>query len=126
MIEKIQEHIFQSVERPALASNELEDKYKKQITSAMRLIRQFRKPGDLLMYMDRFSGSNQHNHIYQRLKELGLTTFEDLGQSLQQLFGDQRTDCTNLDDFVIGQEYNSYDIAIFAKSYNIQLSLIHI
>ena len=88
MIEQIQEFIFDSVERPALESELLQDEYKKKISYAMGLIRQFRKPGDLLIYMDRFSGSKQHNDIYQRLKELDLTTFEDLGHSLQQLFGD--------------------------------------
>ena len=92
----------------------------------MEFIRQFRKPDDLLIYMERFSGNEQHNDIYLRLKDLDLTTFEDLGHSLQQLFGDQRTDCTNLDDFVIGRDYSSYDIAIFSRSYNVQPSIYRI
>jgi 5-methylcytosine-specific restriction protein A len=126
MLKQIQELIVDSVEKPAMAHLQLEPEFKKRIQSTMNLIHRFKKPGDLLQYMDRFADGKQKNNLYQRFKELGLKTFEDICPEIKERFGSQRYNSTNLSDFVIGADYTSFDIAIFAKAYDVRAGIYRI
>jgi hypothetical protein len=54
------------------------------------------------------------------MKENDLKTFEDIFEDFKEKFKYKIDDVTTIDDFIIGEDYSSYDIGIFAKTYNIQ------
>jgi 5-methylcytosine-specific restriction enzyme A len=54
------------------------------------------------------------------MKKLGLLTYEDVLPTFIERFSNDFEDVTTLRDCVIGDTYSSWDIAIFAKTYNVQ------
>jgi len=81
-----------------------------------------KKIGDLHRYLKRFEVpapvGDPNREIYDRFKELNLKTSEDLYPEFVEKFKDYMDDVTVLDDFVIGKEYTSWDISIFAQTYD--------
>jgi 5-methylcytosine-specific restriction protein A len=51
---------------------------------------------------------------------LKLETYEDVSPVIAKKYSPWAGDCTRLDDFVVGQEYGSYEILIFARTYSTQ------
>jgi len=106
----------------ALESNDLDQTYKNKVKNSERLIKNFRKTGDLFKYLKRFQQDHGTNNedLYNALRGEGLNTFEKIYPEFRNKFKYELEDVTTLDDFIIGEDYNSYDIAIFAETYNIQ------
>ena len=114
--------VLDKVIYPALESNDLDQTYKNKVKNSERLIKNFRKTGDLFKYLKRFQQDHGTNNedLYNALKSEGLNTFEGIYPEFKNKFKYELEDVTTLDDFIIGEDYNSYDIAIFAETYNIQ------
>lgn len=122
MANKAIQYVIDSVIDPALDCNELDKKYRNKVQNSKNLFRNFRKSGDMFKYLQRFKDGHGtgNDDLYDHFKLLGLNTFEDMYDIVRVKFKDELDDITVLDDFIIGEEYNSYDIAIFSKTYNVQ------
>ncbi len=114
--------ITTNVIEPALKSQPLGQAYKNKVKNSKTLLKNFKRTGDLYLYLQRFkTGHGTGNDaLYHELKRLGLNTFEDIITSFEEKFKDELNDFTVLSDFVVGEMYSSHDIAIFAKTYNVQ------
>lgn len=84
-----------------------------------------KKVGDLKRYLQRFEfpAKPGANALYDRFKELGLKTYEDLYPEFFHKFASEIDDVTVLDDFVIGRHYSSWDISIYAQTYDNQAGI---
>lgn len=122
MSEEAINFILNEVIKPALSSESLEQKYKNKVQHSKNLIRNFKKVGDLYKYLKRFEDShgNNNDELYNALKKSGLKTFEDIYPIFKKKFKYKLEDITTIDDFIIGEKYSSYDIAIFSEMYNVQ------
>ena len=122
MSNKAIQYILDHVIEPALACDELDKSFKNKVQNSKNLFRNFKKSGDMFKYLQRFKDSHGtgNDDLYNEFKRLGLKTFEDIYDEVGVKFKDEIDDVTVLDDFIIGEEYTSYDIAIFSKTYNVQ------
>lgn len=116
--------VIEEVEEPALEHPDLEDTFKRKVHRTKTVIQRMKKIGDLHRYLKRFEVpapvGDPNLEIYDRFKELNLKTSEDLYPEFVEKFKDYMDDVTVLDDFVIGKEYTSWDISIFAQTYDTQ------
>ncbi|MBO8164188.1 MAG: NUDIX domain-containing protein [Brevibacillus sp.] len=116
--------VVDEVEDPALLHPELEDIYKNKVTRSKTIVQRMKKIGDLKRYLQRFEVippiGDPKRALYDRFKELGLKTYEDLYPEFIEKFAHYIDDVTVIDDFVIGKEYTSWDISIFAQTYDTQ------
>lgn len=114
--------VIEEVEEPALEHPDLEDTFKRKVHRTKTVIQRMKKIGDLHRYLKRFEVpapvGDPNREIYDRFKELNLKTSEDLYPEFVEKFKDYMDDVTVLDDFVIGKEYTSWDISIFAQTYD--------
>lgn len=122
MSNKAIQYILDHVIEPALACDVLDKSFKNKVQNSKNLFRNFKKSGDMFKYLQRFKDSHGtgNDELYNEFKRLGLKTFEDIYDEVGVKFKDEIDDVTVLDDFIIGEEYTSYDIAIFSKTYNVQ------
>ncbi|WP_207479601.1 HNH endonuclease [Arenibaculum pallidiluteum] len=116
-IDAVRAYITNKVFEPALASPAVSDEVKSTVRNSVRWLNQFRRVGDLLHYMDRFREAPD-TPVYTGLKNAGLLTFEDIRDDLLMKFAAFRDERTILEDFVVGQEYRSDDLVIFAEIYD--------
>jgi 5-methylcytosine-specific restriction protein A len=116
-IEQARAYIMEKVLTPALESTSVSKKAKDTIRNSIRWLEHFHRVGDLIEYMNRFRGESQ-SVVFKSLKEAQLLTFEDIRGEFQNKFSYWASDSTRLEDFVIGKEYSSFDLAIFAKHYD--------
>ena len=112
--------VLTRVLEPALSHKDLEKEFRNKIANTKKLVERFRKTGDLLDYLGRFADRQRVGPLYDRLRALGLTTFEDLLPELERDFGGSRDERTSLSDFIIGERYTSWDLAIFSRTYSVQ------
>ncbi|WP_433581272.1 NUDIX domain-containing protein [Paenibacillus amylolyticus] len=123
-IEQAIQYVFDEVEDPALIHPLLEKEYKNKVTRSKTLVHRMKKVGDLARYLKRFEKvppvGDPKRKLYDRFKSLGLKTYEDLYSEFVTTFAHATDDVTVLDDFVIGQDYSSWDISIFAQTYDPQ------
>ena len=105
---------------PALDHPDLEKEYLGTVRHSRTLLEQFKKIGDLYLYLNRFSENQKANAISERFLELGLKNFEDILEQFKERFSTELHDCTNLDNFIIGENYTSWDIAIFSRAYDVR------
>lgn len=119
--------VVEEVEEPALAHPGLEDTFKYKVKRSKTIVQRIKKIGDLHRYLKRFeivaSVGNPKRALYDRFKDLNLKTYEDLYPEFAVKFSQYIDDVTVLDDFVIGQEYSSWDISIFAQTYDTQTGI---
>lgn len=122
MVEKAINYLLKEVIEPSLKSKNLDQKYKNKIQNSKNLIRNFSKVGDLYRYLERFQNSHGsgNDDLYKAMKKNNLKTFEDIFEDFKEKFKYKIDDVTTIDDFIVGEDYSSYDIGIFAKTYNIQ------
>ena len=118
-IDEAQEFIINRALQPAIESPDTTPRMKNLTLDSIRWIKQFKRTGDLLAYMDRFRGEAP-TEISAGLKAAGIPSYEDIHDELIEIFKASINDCTRLDDFVIGQSYTAYDIHIFAKNYDLR------
>lgn len=128
MIEEAKDFIFNKVTDPALDNPNLDKTFKNKIQNSKNVINQFKKTGDLFKYLKRYEqkptlGSDK---LYDGMKLLGLETFEDVISLFKSKFNKSLDDMTILDDFIIGEVYTSWDIAIFSEAYNVQTGIYRI
>ena len=102
---------------PALSSTALPVKVRGAVKNTWDRLQQFRKAGDLCVYLERFDGAAAP-HIGQALHDAGLTSFEDQKQEFRRYLGSAALDVTTLNDFVIGAKYSTWDILIFSRVYD--------
>lgn len=116
------QYVLDHVIEPALACDELDKSFKNKVQNSKKLFKNFKRSGDMFKYLQRFKDSHGtgNDDLYHAFKNLGLKTFEDIYDEVGVKFKDEIDDVTVLDDFIIGEEYTSYDIAIFSKTYNVQ------
>ena len=112
------QYVLDHVIEPALACDELDKSFKNKVQNSKKLFRNFKRSGDMFKYLQRFKDSHGtgNDDLYHAFKNLGLKTFEDIYDEVGVKFKDEIDDVTVLDDFIIGEEYTSYDIAIFSKT----------
>lgn len=114
-------YVVDSVIDPALNSSNLDKKYKNKIKYLKRVINKIKKEGDLFLYLKRFEfDSGKNTELINEMKKRKLKTFEDIFYDFKEKYKYKIQDITLLDDFIIGESYNSFDIAIFAKIYSVQ------
>jgi 5-methylcytosine-specific restriction enzyme A len=116
-IEAARSFVFGKVQKPALESLTLPPGAKYKVRSSNVWLSNFRRVGDLHHYLRRFDAAKD-DPLYVELKEHGLLTFEDIEQEFAHRFGIWSQDRTRPSDFVIGDQYSTYDILIFADVYD--------
>ena len=116
-IEQAQAYLDERLFKPALAASDLPSKVRSTINTTRVRLKQFRRPGDILIYLDRFQGSASPE-MRESLRSAGLNAFEDLRSGFRAYLGSSANDVTTLNDFVIGATYTSWDILIFARVYD--------
>lgn len=117
VIDQVRDYIEEQVFAPALSHPTLPDEVRSTIRNSAMWLRQFSRVGDLLNYMDRFQGT-PNSPVFNGLRTAGLNTFEDIRANLLERFGAWHNDRTRLDDFVIGHDYTSSQLVIFAEVYD--------
>jgi 5-methylcytosine-specific restriction protein A len=105
--------------QPAIDSEVTPKKSKDVAAHVKTWIKQFKRVGDLVQYIERFK-ENVENEDTVGVMAAGLPTFEDIRKPFLAQFAAYGDDRTRLDDFVIGENYSGYDIAIFAKRYDLR------
>lgn len=122
MIKQARDFILSEVDDPALTNSQLDKKIKGHVQRSKTLVRNFKKTGDLYRYLKRFEThpTPGQSHIYDGLKMLGLKAYEDILPEFERRFQNYFDELTTLDDFLIGQTYSSWDIAIFSRTYDCQ------
>jgi 5-methylcytosine-specific restriction protein A len=122
MIDKAINFIISNVHNPALSNPNLSKKIKNKVQSSKTIITNFKKVGDLYLYLKRFSGDKHGGggkDTFDEMNSLGLETLETIFSSFEDKFEQELNDFTVLSDFTVGETYTSFDIAIFAKTYNV-------
>ncbi|MDM5225008.1 NUDIX domain-containing protein [Cytobacillus sp. NJ13] len=116
--------VVEEVEDPALEHPSLEDSLKNKVRRSKTIVHRIKKIGDLYRYLKRFEFVPQvgdpKRELYDRFKALNLKTYEDLYPEFVQRFSNYIDDVTVLDDFVLGKDYTSWDISIYAQTYDTQ------
>ncbi|MDF2534444.1 MAG: nuclease [Bacillales bacterium] len=122
MLDQAREYVLSQVHDPALSHPLLDKSIKNSIQRSKTLVNRMRKTGDLYLYLKRFDKAPDASNkkVYEEMKKLGLRTYEDLLSDFEERFSNDFDDITTLNDFVIGQKYTSWDIAIFSKTYDVQ------
>lgn len=118
-VKRAQDFIIDRVLQPAVNSLVTSKRIKDQTKNSIQWVRQFRRTGDLIAYMDRFQGEAPPE-IKAGLEEAGIETFEDIHDEFLAAFQASKNDRTRLEDFVVGQRYSAYDINIFAQRYDLR------
>lgn len=122
MITKAINFVLNEVHNPALSHPNLDISCKNKIRRSKTLVSKMKKIGDIYIYLSKFSTVpvQGERFVYDELKKHGLKTYEDLYIEFEYKFGNYLDEVTTLSDFIIGQKYNSWDIAIFSKTYDVQ------
>lgn len=122
LINKAIEFVLENVDKPAILNPFLEKEYKAKVKRSVTLIRNFKKVGDLYLYMLRFAERPAlgEDKLYDRFTELGLKTYEDIVLEFENNFKNELNDITTVGDFIIGETYSAWDISIFARNYDVQ------
>lgn len=122
MIEQARNFILKEVDNPALNHPDLNQKIKNKVQNSKNIVNKMKKTGDLYKYLKRFHNtpSPGEDEVYDTMKKLGLNTYEDILPVFCQKFKHDFDNTTVLNDFIIGKIFSSWDIAIFAKTYNVQ------
>lgn len=126
-IHEAQRFLNTTVFDPALDSSEVSEKIKNKIRNSKRWVAQFKKIGDLTLYLERFWNPNDPSGspaTAQELEHYGLHTYEGIEEEFRNSFTSAFDDFTTLEDFVIGETYTSWDLAIFARIYDNQQGII--
>jgi 5-methylcytosine-specific restriction protein A len=116
-IDRARNYIMGKVLTPALQNDSVSKKAKDTIENSVRWLSHFERVGDLIQYLDRFKGGS-NSAVFTSLKDAGLLTFEDIRNDFINEFSHWASDTTRLDDFVVGQKYTSFDLAIFSRHYD--------
>ncbi|MEN8698419.1 NUDIX domain-containing protein [Bacillus infantis] len=116
--------VVEEVEDPALDHPNLEDTFKNKVKRSKTIVHRIKKIGDLYRYLKRFEVvppvGDPKRELYDRFKELNLKAYEDLYPEFVERFANYIDDVTVLGDFVLGKEYTSWDISIYAQTYDTQ------
>lgn len=96
---------------------------KQKITNAKSFIINARKVGDLYTYI--MSSIGTRGNLAEMRNE-GLIAFEDIIDEFRTRFEYYLNDKFKIEEFVVGENYNSYDICYVAKHYNVQSGGINI
>jgi 5-methylcytosine-specific restriction protein A len=115
-IEAAREYVRSVVQLPALTSK-LSEKTKFKVRHSDTWLNHFKRVGDLLVYLRRFDKSHD-DPVYREMKACGLLTFEDIVSDFEVRFGHWSNDCSRISDFVIGEQYSTFDILILARNYD--------
>lgn len=109
-------YVRNQVQIPALSS-ELPEAIKSKIRHSDIWLQKFKRVGDLLIYLQRFS-LDLEDPVYREMKSFDLLTFEDIVSDFSKKFDRWALDCSRISDFVIGEQYSVFDILILARSYD--------
>ena len=115
-IDLARQYVQQAVQEPALAST-LPAKAMAKVKHSDTWLKQFKRVGDLLVYLERFDQDKQ-DPLYLEIKSHKLQTFEDIVEPFKVRFERWANDRTRVTDFVIGETYSAHEILIFAGSYD--------
>jgi 5-methylcytosine-specific restriction enzyme A len=119
-IEKAIGFVDARVLRPALANDSgLPKEIKAKVINSRKWVTRFRRVGDLLNYLQRFKSADG-DAIYLALKSHGLETYEDIVGEFSEKFSIWSRDATTPGDFVIGHEYDTFQVQIFVGVYSTQ------
>lgn len=116
-IYKAREYIRTKVQDPALLHPALPDDIKRKVKNSNIWLDQFERVGDLIAYLKRFE-LGKNDPVYQAIHALDLLTFEDIAPDFENKFSLWANDCTRPSDFVVGEQYNAYQVLIFARNYD--------
>lgn len=116
-IDEALEYIYSEVLRPAIQSPLLSEKIRRKVKNTEIWLTHFQRIGDLLIYLKRFEAS-KNDPVFTELKKLNLRTFEDIVVEFEEKFILWSQDFTRVSDFIIGENYSSHQILIFAKTYD--------
>ena len=122
-IEQARQFLIDEVFDPPLSSDRISKKAKYTLQNSKNWVKEFKKVGDLARYLGRFwkrKDLTNSSHIVDQLESFEFRTFESIEQDFKNRFQADFDDCTSLDDFVIGRGYTSWDLGIFAKTYDLR------
>jgi 5-methylcytosine-specific restriction protein A len=115
-IDEAKQYVIDVVQSPALNSA-LPLEIKSKVRNSNIWLSKFNRVGDLLSYLRRFKGAPD-DPVYTSMKRHNLLTFEDILPNFERKFEAWASDRTRLTDFVIGEEYNPFEILIFCNTYD--------
>ncbi len=118
-IELARDFVRSTVQQPSLEHKSLPIDIRNKVKHSETWLDNFQRVGDLLTYLRRFK-VDKSDPTYLALNELGLKTFEDIVPLFEDQFSLWASDHTRDSDFVIGDQYNSYQILIYAGVYDIR------
>ena len=116
-VELAKAFVISEVLDPAINAPSLDQKARAAVRRSKQWIPKFQRVGDLWTYLHRFQTPDE-SEVYRELTRAGLKTFESLWPEFDRRFGRWKEDQTRLADFVVGQSYTSFDLAIFTKTYD--------
>lgn len=123
-IEDAIDYVVSQVMNPILINHNVSKETRDSVRNTKIWIERFRKIGDLYKYLIRFKENNlegyAYSEIYEELKKHKLMALEDLVPLFELKFMDYLNDLTTIKDFIVGEEYTAFDIAIFSEMYNNQ------
>ena len=115
MIDEAIRFLMKSVFDPAMDSERLDRGIKNKISHTKNVISKYRKIGDLHKYLKKFQESRGGGQlVFAALEKEGLDTFESVYPEFVRRFSYYLDDHTMLSDFIVGNIYNSFDIAFAA------------
>lgn len=116
-VEQAKAFVIAEVLDPAIDFSALSKKALEAVKRSKQWIPKFQRVGDLWMYLERFQ-TPDNSEVYRELTQAGLKTFESIWPVFDAKFGRWKDDQKRLADFVVGESYTSFDLAIFTKTYD--------
>ena len=116
-VDEARSFVMREVIDPALASPHLEMKVKFAVRNSKLWLDRFERVGDILQFLDRFDGT-QSKETYELMHSHGLKTFEEIRIPFKERFELWGSDRSSPSSFVVGQQYDIYQILPLVKIYD--------
>ena len=116
-IDDARQYLWENLFSSALESPTLPAKVKSTVKNTWHRLQNFRRAGDLCIYLERFDGAAAPQ-TRDALHAAGLRSFEDFKDDFRRYLGTASLDATTLNDFVIGARYTTWDILVFSRVYD--------
>lgn len=93
-----------------------------KINNTKKIIEHMNYDGDVYLYLKRFKNNTalKNLDLFNKLNHYNYKTFEDISNDTNFLKSFDLSMVTKIDELIIGQKYDSYDIGVAVNNYNIR------
>jgi len=122
IVQLAKDFVISKVDDPALNHRDVSNDIKNKVRQSKIIVSQFRRVGDLYLYLQRFTMMTQPHlkKVYDELKKHDLLTYEDIVREFESKFADYLNQTTTPNELYVGNIYTAWDISILARKYNVQ------